>query len=76
VRDAEAARRLLARQLTAPVRWVESMQTASGLAGGVGFLEIGPGTVLAGLLKKIVPGAAVRSVGTADEVSKFLESAA
>jgi malonyl CoA-acyl carrier protein transacylase len=38
-------------------------------------VEIGPGAVLAGLLRRIVPGANVTSLGTADEVSKFLEAA-
>ena len=78
VRDTGRARRLLADQLTAPVRWVECMQHAARLAAegtDVRFVEIGPGTVLAGLLKRIVPGANVVSVGTAGEVSKFLEAA-
>jgi [acyl-carrier-protein] S-malonyltransferase len=76
VREAATARRLLAEQLTAPVRWVECMQRAAALAGQAArFVEIGPGAVLAGLLKRIVPGANVTSLGTADEVAKFLESA-
>lgn len=82
VRDTGRARRLLADQLTAPVRWVECMQHAARLGGGGGgdgtelrFVEIGPGTVLAGLLKRIVPGANVVSLGTAGEVTKFLEAA-
>lgn len=80
VKDAGRARRLLADQLTAPVRWVECMQHAARLGGEGGatdlrFIEIGPGTVLAGLLKRIVPGANVVSVGTAGEVTKFLEAA-
>jgi [acyl-carrier-protein] S-malonyltransferase len=78
VRDTGRARRLLADQLTAPVRWVECMQHAARLAGEgteVRFVEIGPGTVLAGLLKRIVPGANVVSLGTANEVAKFMEAA-
>ena len=78
VKDTSRARRLLADQLTAPVRWVECMQHAARLAGEgveVRFVEIGPGTVLAGLLKRIVPGANVVSLGTAGEVTKFLEAA-
>jgi len=69
---APEARRLLAEQLTAPVRWVECMQRAAGLVPGATFLEIGPGNVLSGLLKRIVPGAATVTLGTADEVEKFL----
>jgi [acyl-carrier-protein] S-malonyltransferase len=76
VKDAGRARRLLADQLTAAVRWVECMQHAARLGGeGARFLEIGPGAVLAGLLKRIVTGANVVSLGTADEVTKFLEAA-
>jgi [acyl-carrier-protein] S-malonyltransferase len=78
VRDAARARRLLADQLTAPVRWVACMQRAAELAGegeSTRFIEIGPGTVLAGLLRRIVPGASVTSLGTANEVGTFLEAA-
>ncbi len=76
VRDATRARRLLADQLTAPVRWVSCMQRAAELAGtGARFIEVGPGNVLAGLLRRIVPGANVTSLGTADEVAGFLEAA-
>jgi [acyl-carrier-protein] S-malonyltransferase len=76
VKDAGRARRLLADQLTAAVRWVECMEHAARIGGAEArFVEIGPGTVLAGLLKRIVPGANVVSLGTADEVSKFMEAA-
>ena len=78
VKDPARARRLLADQLTAPVRWVACMEKAATLGEGgkpPAFLEIGPGAVLAGLVKRIVPGATVTSLGTADEVAKFLETA-
>jgi [acyl-carrier-protein] S-malonyltransferase len=75
VKDAARARRTLSDQLTAPVRWVECMQRAAELAGvGARFVEIGPGAVLAGLLRRIVPGANVVSLGTAAEVTSFLEA--
>jgi len=76
VKDAGRARRLLADQLTAAVRWVDCMQHAARMGGaGARFIEIGPGQVLAGLLKRIVPEANVVSLGTADEVTKFMEAA-
>jgi [acyl-carrier-protein] S-malonyltransferase len=76
VRDASRARRLLADQLTAPVRWVACMQRAAELAGpDARFVEVGPGAVLGGLVKRIVRDANVVSLGSADEVEKFLEAA-
>jgi [acyl-carrier-protein] S-malonyltransferase len=72
VRTGVDAKRLLADQLTAPVRWVACMQAASRVAPGATFIEIGPGNVLAGLLKRIVPDAKAVTLGTADEVERFL----
>jgi [acyl-carrier-protein] S-malonyltransferase len=72
VHESAEATRLLAEQLTAPVRWVECMQAAAALVPGARWIEAGPGNVLAGLLKRIVPGAACRSLGTATEVEAFL----
>ena len=66
------ARRLLEAQLTAPVRWVESVKTLAALAPEVRFVEVGPGTVLGGLVKRIVPEPRYLSLGTADEVERFL----
>ena len=76
VTTAARARRLLVDQLTAPVRWVECVEHAARIAGdGARFIEIGPGRVLAGLLKRIIPAANVVSVGTADELASWLEAA-
>jgi len=72
VRTGVDAKRLLVDQLTAPVRWVACMQAAAGLAPGATFIEIGPGNVLAGLVKRIVPAAKTVTLGTADEVERFL----
>ena len=72
VRTSADARRLLAEQLTAPVRWVGCMQQAATLVPGATFVEIGPGNVLTGLLKRIVPGAAALTLGTVEEVEAFL----
>jgi [acyl-carrier-protein] S-malonyltransferase len=72
VRTGLDAKRLLVDQLTAPVRWVACMQAAATLVPGATYLEIGPGNVLSGLLKRIVPGASSVTLGTADEVERFL----
>jgi [acyl-carrier-protein] S-malonyltransferase len=72
VRTGVDAKRLLADQLTAPVRWVTCMQGAAQLVPEATFIELGPGNVLTGLLKRIVPGARAIPLGTADEVEKYL----
>lgn len=52
VRSASAVREGLRRQVSAPVRWEESIRTL--LAEGVEvFIEVGPGKVLCGLLRQI-----------------------
>jgi [acyl-carrier-protein] S-malonyltransferase len=72
VRRADDARRLLAEQVVAPVRWVEAMQTCAADHPRARYVEIGPGNVLSGLLRRIVPGALAMPVGTAAEVERFL----
>ncbi|HET9465811.1 MAG TPA: ACP S-malonyltransferase [Gemmatimonadales bacterium] len=72
VRTGVDAKRLLVDQLTAPVRWVACMQVAAELCPGATFVEIGPGSVLSGLLKRIVPGTKSVTLGTAGEVESFL----
>jgi [acyl-carrier-protein] S-malonyltransferase len=72
VRTGLDAKRLLVDQLTAPVRWVACMQAAGDVAPGATFVELGPGSVLSGLLKRILPDAPTVTLGTADEVERFL----
>jgi [acyl-carrier-protein] S-malonyltransferase len=72
VQQPDAARRLLAEQLTASVRWVSCMQAIAAAHLGARYVEVGPGAVLGGLLKRIVPGVECTSLGTADDVEKFL----
>src|SRR5690606_12748186 len=71
VGDAAEARRLLVAQLTSPVRWVASTRTMLD-AGCGSFLELGPGNVLAGLLKRVDRSATVRGLGTAAELEAYL----
>jgi len=76
VTRADRARRLLVDQLTAPVRWVACMEHAARVGGSEArWIEIGPGRALAGLLRRIAPGASVVSLGTAPQVEQFLEAA-
>jgi [acyl-carrier-protein] S-malonyltransferase len=67
----EAVARLAA-QLTAPVRWVESMHRLAELHPGARWLELGPGNVLTGLLRRIVPEAQCTALGTAAQLDAFL----
>lgn len=50
----------LIQQLTAPVRWTQSVQAMANDGGNL-FIECGPGKVLQGLVKKIAPQVEVGS---------------
>jgi [acyl-carrier-protein] S-malonyltransferase len=52
-REPEKIRNKLVLQLSSPVRWEQSVVTAFGAGAGT-FIESGPGTVLSGLVKRIV----------------------
>jgi [acyl-carrier-protein] S-malonyltransferase len=67
-RDGSRIRELLTRQVTAPVRWEESVQKLAAL-GARRALELGPGKVLAGLVKRIAKEIEVTSVETPDELA-------
>ncbi|MCL2512176.1 MAG: ACP S-malonyltransferase [Bacteroidales bacterium] len=63
VSDPEIIRQNLIAQLTAPVRWSQTINNI--MANGVrDFTEIGPGTVLQGLIKKIDNNTAAISIST------------
>lgn len=63
---------LLSAQLVSPVRWKQSVQTMAD-TGISTFLELGPGSVLTGMAKRIVPDARAISVSTPDDVDRLLE---
>jgi [acyl-carrier-protein] S-malonyltransferase len=58
-----AARDALRRQVCSPVRWVESVRRLAGLAPSA--IEVGPGTVLAGLARRIAKDWPVKTTSTA-----------
>jgi len=70
------ARELLAQQLVSPVRWIEVVQALAAQFPDALFVEMGPGAVLSGLVKKITPGVQTATCGTAAEVDALLERAA
>jgi len=54
LQEGERFRRFLAEQVTAPVRWVDTVRRIAAL-GATTVVEIGPGKVLTGLAKRIAP---------------------
>lgn len=69
--DVADVRRDLVAQMTAPVRWVADVQALAD-AGVTSFVEIGPGNVLTGLVKRIVKDANARALGTPDDIAAYL----
>lgn len=67
VADPESIRTGLAKQLVSPVQWVRSVQTVISL-GILESLEIGPGTVLQCLAKRIDPAIRVSPWGTCSDI--------
>lgn len=61
---------LLTAQITGSVRWVETIRALAD-AGAEVFIEFGPGTVLTGLVKRILPEARTINVGTAAQLEAF-----
>lgn len=66
-------KRLLTQQVDHPVRWDEQM--GKMLQGGAErFLELGPGRVLMGLMKKISRETPIQSIGNTDNIKNIAES--
>ena len=60
-RDPAVIKANLLSQLTSPVRWTQTVKNMAA-DGADEFIELGPGTVLQGLVKKIIPGANAISI--------------
>ncbi len=71
VRSGAAARDALERQIDGPVRWIESVRHMAETMGVELFVEIGPGTVLGGLIKRIAPQAGVLSINEPEGLDKL-----
>jgi len=67
VREADACRDGLVRQVSGAVRWQESVELLAR-KGVATFVEVGPGTVLSGLVRKIAKGARVLNVGSPESL--------
>lgn len=68
--EASRIKDLLVQQVTAPVRWEESIQTMVKL-GVTRAYELGSGAVLKGLVKRIAPSIEVITIGEPHEVAAF-----
>jgi [acyl-carrier-protein] S-malonyltransferase len=68
VRKADEIRRLLYEQLTKPVRWEETVVNMAN-DGAASFVEIGPGKVLQGLVKRIRSDVATRGIEKLSDVT-------
>ena len=73
--EPEGIRDALSRQAARPVRWVETVQSMAS-SGVTHVVEVGPGKVLQGLVKRIVPGLAAFSVTDAASLNATLEALA
>ena len=68
--EPDAIKQRLVAQVTSPVRWCESIQYLLA-CGADEFYEIGPGRVLAGLMRRIDSARRVRSINSADALAKL-----
>jgi len=73
VGNAALARELLLLQLVSPVRWAEVIRAMASEHPGALFVEMGPGNVLTGLLKRLAPDHAAVACGTTAEVESLLK---
>ena len=67
---ATAVRNALVRQVVSPVRWVESVQKMISM-GVRKFVEVGPGNVLTGLIKRIDPSVDLVNVSDVASIESF-----
>lgn len=72
VEDIDRTKELLKRQVSSPVRWMQSMEYMIG-SGVDRFVEIGPGRTLAGFMKKINRDVKVYNIASWDDIEKVAE---
>lgn len=67
-RTAAASLEALIQQVSSPVRWEDVVQRLAS-EGVTRYVEVGPGKVLSGLVKKILPGATILNVAGPDDLA-------
>ena len=73
VTAAARAKELLLEQVSKPVRWIDEVLALATRFPKALFVEMGPGSVLVGLVKKIAPSLETATCGTAAEVHQLRE---
>lgn len=73
LRTAVEVQASLIRQLPSSVLWEDSVKTMAGM-GVKTFIEVGPGTVLTGLVKRILPGAVTLNVNDPTSLETTLKT--
>ena len=67
-RDAADAIEALVQQVSLPVRW-EAVVRRLASEGVTTYVEVGPGTALSGMVRRIHPEAAVMNFGSPDDLA-------
>jgi [acyl-carrier-protein] S-malonyltransferase len=70
------AKDLLLKQLTSPVKWSTEIRNIAKRFPDALYVELGPGSVLSGLMGRLVKGARTFACGTAAETDKLLQMVA
>lgn len=68
LKDADDVRADLAAQVARPVRWHESV-TLMASGGASSFTEFGPGRVLTGMVRRLIPGVTIRNVSNLEDAA-------
>ena len=74
VNEPQQIKNMLVKQSNSPVRWIELIENmAKDFGEDIEFLEVGPGKVLQGLVKRINRKLKVKDVSTPDDAGKLIE---
>jgi [acyl-carrier-protein] S-malonyltransferase len=73
VTSAEGVRDALIAQIASPVRWADCVTAMTGY-GAATFVELGPGRVLSGLVRQIVPGASVHAADSPAKLARVRDA--
>lgn len=73
ITSSQRARELLVQQLTSPVQWTQVMTQLAAQYPDALFVEMGTGSVLSGLARRIAPQVQTASCGTVAEIEKLVE---